>query len=462
MRNQEIVNYLNSIDFSLVEEDSVITNIYNEIVPFSSTISLDPFASTSLEKLIFLSKPSHLILFVKSLSKSVIYKKLGSRVVESIFKRLFECMYIKNDPFYLKDAVQFINVGDCIMCPNATHALRQALMLLSGKRVEKMSIKKYKIADPEERNEAIDPTQKNNSDHKSVENAGNEDICHDKPRESNSEYSKRKLMHYKQILLSKVHSLENNDSFNTLGIFLQVTKSQSLIQEIIECDCSQENIEKRGFFYEILPTIASSANLKLLYNKFKDSVMELCMSDKSSYFIQSFLRNSKFGSLIYQKIELDKFDPDSNVVLSLLESLQGEKEFLLVDKLIKEFYEIESCVFKSLLLEKHDGLDTKYIKAITNFMLFPKNQDYKVNSDFVKYFQKDWVNSKAGISLIVGFAGGSADAKHKKDFFRKNIDLCWNAHKWKEGRDFMKKVVEYTDGHSRKKAYEILNKCTNS
>lgn len=459
MRNQEIVNYLNSIDFSLVEEDSVTANIYNEIVPFSSTISLDPFASTSLEKLIFLSKPSHLILFVKSLSKSVVYKKLGSRIVESIFKRLFECMYIKNDPFYLKDAVQFINIGDCIMCPNATYALRQALMLLSGKRIEKMNIKKYKIADPEERNEAMDTAQKNDSHHRSVGNAGDNE---NKVRESNLEYSKRKLMHYKQILLSKVHSLENNDSFNTLGIFLQITKSQSLIREIIEHDCSPENIGKRGFFYEILPTIASSANLKLLYDKFKDSVMELCMSDKSSYFIQSFLRNSKFGSLVYQKIEFDKFDPDSNVILSLLESLQGEKEVLLVDKLIKEFYEVESCVFKSLLMEKHDGLDTKYIKAITNFMLFPKNQDYKVNSDFIKYFQKDWVNSKAGISLIVGFAGGSADLKLKKDFFRQNIDLCWNAYKWKEGRDFMKRVIEYTDGHSRKKAYEILNKCANS
>lgn len=445
MRNQEVVSYLNSIDFSLAEDSSVISNIYNEILPYSYNLATDPFASASLEKLIMLSKPSHLLRLLGSLGTKIVHKKLGSRAVECIFKRLFECLYVNCEFFYLRDALDFMDPGDYIACQNATHVLRQGLMLLSGKKIDRLDVRKHRIPDT--------PRSKDTNASAVLENNQDED------REGNVAYSARKLQEYKEVLRNKIGCLETNDSFTTLGMFLQIVKSQSMIAQLIERDCNVESIKIRGFLYEIIPTIASSRNLELLYSKICNDTMELCQSERSSYFMRSFLRHSKFGSLILDRLCLDEFDTQSNVVLGLLESLQNARDHSRIRMLVKEFYGIRKSLFQEFLLERYDGIDTKFVGVVVAFMAMPEEHSYGVNEDFLRCFRKEWLRTRAGISLVGGFIDGSADLDMKRGFFNRNIDLFWGSCMWKEGRSFIKKIIACTDGHSRKKAYEILEKC---
>lgn len=447
MRDQEIVSYLNSIDFSLAAGNSVISNIYREIMPFSSSLATDPFASASLEKLIFLSNPSHLIHFLRSLNNKVIYKKLGSRIVECVFKRLFECLYVNGELFYLQDALDFVNPGDCITCHNATHVLRQGLMLLSGKRIDKLNVQKHRI--PNVPNSAEDATCGPSTMQGS--NAAS--------REDNASYSKRKLQEYKDILKDKMRLLESNDSFTTLGMFLQIVKSQSMIAQLIESDCNVENIKSRSFLYEIIPTIANSRNLELLYSKISDGVMDLCLNERSSYFMQSFLKHAGFGSRMLDHIRLDEFDTQSNIVLSLLESLLKVRDYDGVERLVRDFYRVRKSLFREFLLERHEGIDTKFVGAVVAFMAMPKKHSFGVNEDFLQCFRRDWLKTKAGISLVKGFADGAAELHVKADFFNRNIDLFWESCRWKEGKSFVRKIIAYTSSHSRKKAYEMLGRC---
>lgn len=437
-REQNISNYLNSIDFSLINDTDVLNNIYKEITPSISSLCKDPFVSSSLEKLIQLSNSTQLLDLLSKIDRKIVYKKLGSRIIEKIFERLFDCMYKNEEIFEIEKAINFLNFKECIPCHNATFVLRKALMLVSGKYIEKLKIEKYKPAG-----------------------------CKDKI-----------INEIKAAYSSMIEDIHSTDAFNTLGIFLQISRSQSLIETIIKNDCSPENIKNKGFFYEILPTVASKKNLQLIFNQIKGNFLELSLCEQSSYFVQSFLRHSSFGVEIYNEIkeEIDNFDPNSNVILSIVESLQNNvllnkhqnnvllnkndsiSSVKIMNEIIENFYKIEKSVFEDFLLSRHGTIDSKYINLIVNFMKMPSKYNYNVNRDFLRFFNKEYLKNKSGIKLLVGFIEGSFDQKEKGLFLEKNIDFLWNCCKWKEGKGFIKTVCNLTRGHSRKKAFEILAK----
>ncbi len=65
-------------------------------------------------------------------------------------------------------------------------------------------------------------------------------------------------------------------------------------------------------------------------------------------------------------------------------------------------------------------------------MSVPLDNSFNVNSDFRKYFKKNWSKSKAGKSLIMAYATGSEIIGNKKEFFRKNKFLHYEIKNWKE------------------------------
>lgn len=418
----ELVGYLNSIDFSLVHAPEVLDNIYNEIIGEITALSKDPFASTSLEKLVDASNSAHLLRLLRALDGQAVHRKLGSRLVERVLRRLFDCKYVEQEEFGLGETVQFMDFGECLCCHNATFAVREALMLLGGKRIDKLAVTKYR---------------QNSED---------------------AEFGSRKLAEIKELLASKLPAFESNDQYNTLGVFLQITRSQSLLAGFLERDCSPESIGQRGFLYEMVPTIASKKNLALMYSGTKAFLMDLSMGERTSYFVQSFLRNSAYGEEVFDALELGEFDADSNVVLALLESLQGTQSHGKIGTLVRTVYRVDGSLFKAFLLERHGTLDTKYVRAVCNFMAFPQKHGFGVNEDFVRCFQREWARSKAGIALIAGFAEGASDMAMKTRFFNEHIDLFWDCDRWKDGKKFIRQVCALTTGHARKKAHEILHK----
>lgn len=450
MQNKEIEEYLNLLNFSLITDKSSLSNVYEEIGPYGSILALSPSSSTNLERLIMISDSESLIKFYKNLDSKLVYKKLGSRIVESIFKRLFECMYILQEEFEFKELVEFIEFKNSLKCKNATHVLRHVIMLLAAKKIEKFKVTKYKITTKE-----------------------------------NAEYAGKKLELYKTGFIeyfkelagksgtkelageSRKKSVEgvaresgesNEDTLVTFCIFIQVMKSQSLIKYFYEIDFSMENLNKRQFIYDALIQNSNKSNLEALYEKIKDKISDSEFIEDNSYSIQSFIKRYKKPVKIFEKLEFHKYEKNSNIVLALLEALQENRSYREIKQLINEFYTIKNGVFSEFLLNKESGLNTKYIKAITNFMKMPKKYNFSVNDDFQKYFEPSWLSNKSGIELVIGYAAGNDGSVNKKQFFNRNIDKLWSSVKWKEGKEFIKQVTNYTDGHARKKAFEILSK----
>lgn len=426
---KQLVQYVNSIDFSLTDSEHAINNVYAEIERFVNDLCKDPFVSSSLEKLISLSSTVQLIKLLGTLERNLIYKKLGSRVIEKIYERLFDCLYKEKedcDSFaIMKVAVEFMgDIGTCVLCNNGTFVFRKALLLLSGKSIEKMQIVK----------------------HKSL----------------NREFSKEVFQNAKLVFKEKLEKgiFLSNAFFGTLAMFLQITRSQSLVECVINSDFTVEHIKERSFLYEVLPVIAGKKMLEKIYSKLKGTFNELSLCEQSSYFMQSFLRNSTFGKAVLEELELDDFDPNSNVILSLLESLQKSMCIDKVKQLVEDFYKIEpsKSLFEEFLLERYGTLDSKFVGVIVNFMQMPEKHNFFVNEDFLRLFRGEWVSCKAGISLIVGFVSGSCDQRTKSLFLEKNIGLFWGCAKWKNGKEFIKKVCGMTRGYPRKKAFEILSK----
>lgn len=428
-KHKEMEKYINAIDFSLVKDDFVLSNIYKEIGDCGNYLATSPYASTNLERLIMMSSAMHLVPFLKSLGCKVVYKKLGSRIVESIFRRLFECMYIKGEYFALEDAVGMVECAYCICNKDATHALREVIMLLSGRRVDKMYVQKYKMVEKEEGDA------------------------------SNAGYSEKMLGIYKAAFMESVKDIEEDDAHITLLIFLQCTKSQSLLYKYLRRDCRPGHVTKRGYVYEALPTLANKTNLALIYERIKHKIMYLSLADASSYFMAAFARNFREPVKIYRRLRLEDFESNSNVILGLLEALQRSMKYEEIDNLVRNFYDAGDSVFDKLMLGKDNGLDTKYADAIVGFMSMPEASNYGVAADFIRHFKPAWLSTKTGKKLLIGFVSGSSSSDVKEEFLNRNIDLLWNCTKWKkDGRSFIRKVTEFTTGHARKKAFEILGR----
>lgn len=455
---KNIVNYLNLIDFSLVNEPAVVGNVYTEILPFIDELLKDPFASTSLEKLIGLSSSTHLLKLLHSIDKKTPMRKLGSRILEKVYERLFECMFKENESFSFVEALYIFceeeelhetreaheaveihetsencsqktreTLKAVILCHNATFVIRKVLQLLSGKTINRLEIEKYQIASQENK----------------------------KYGEYIFEQIKKVFRH---LLIKEKPEKHSTDVFNTLGLFLQITKSQSLIRWLIDNDC---DIEGKGYLYEIIATAAKKTNLELLHSKIKGKYMSLATEEATSYFVQAFLRHTSFGKEIYEELANEELDSNSNVIVALVESLQKSGEYKLINEILSKYYIIDKQLFETLLLSRYGTIDTKFVEVVVNFMAMEKKRGYehfyKVNEDFVNLFEKMWIRSKAGVSLVMGFVSGCAEPDLKRKFVESSVDLFWKCKKWKEGKTFIKKVCEIARGHPRKKAYEILN-----
>ncbi|KAI5149953.1 hypothetical protein ENBRE01_1217 [Enteropsectra breve] len=422
MKKNELEEYINAIDLSMATDRDVIGNIFAEIGEDASYLATSALVSTNLERLIGLSFPEHIVPFLKKMSPKIIYKKLGSRMYEAAYRRLFECMYINKETVALEEAMGTLDAEACINCRNATHVLRECIMLLSAKKIRNRQITRYKMD------------------------------------ESNRAFAEKTLGAWKQVFVKELPNLAENDSFSTILVYLQATKSQSLISEILEKDCTIENIKKRDRFYEGLPALSNRVNLEMIYQKIKKNVMELSSDEKTNYFMQEYLRHSARAGSLFRRIALDKFEADSNVVLALLEGLVANGCHSEIQVLLKDFYECQKDVFSELLLKKYGAIDTKFVAAIAGLMRYAAPNDCGTNSDFVALFKKEWLRTKGGRTLIDAFVSGGSDASQKSLFFDKTIDCLWGCTEWDDGKRFIKSVTEVTSGHTRKKAFDILKK----
>ncbi len=422
MKTKEIDEYLSLLDFSLITDKYSLMNVYEEIGMHGSYLALSPNNSTNLERLVLMSDAESLLKFYKTLDSKLIYKKLGSRIIESIFSRLFECMYLLNEDFWFEDLIEGISFEACLRNKNATHVLRHIFMLLSGKKVDKFVVKKYEIRE-----------------------------------KKNFEYGTRKLQDYKQIFMKFIKEFNEIDTFITFGIFIQITKSQSLIKEFFSSNLSFENLKKYEYLYEILIKVANRSNLADFYEKIKNKISDSEFMNENSYCMQAFIRKYKKPDSIYKKIVFTDYETNSNIILVLLESLQENKFYNEVVRIIADFYNITQNLFHTFLLSKDQGLDTKYVKAVANFMKMPTKFSYNTNEDFIKYYNHSWLSTKSGIELIIAFSEGSASSHIKKTFFNANINKLRDCKYWKNGKSFIKRVTNYTEGYARKKAFNILN-----
>ena len=419
MGHKEIEEYLGAIDFSMVTDVAVLDNIYKEIAGSESELACSVYANNSMERLVMMSSPEQLLGLLDRIGPKVVYKKLGSRIIEAVYKRLFECMYIRNEKFDLERAVKNVEPGLYINCRNATHVLRRVMMLLSAKDIKGTRIEKYKCEGGKSGTEI--------------------------------------LRKYKEELLKELPKLEDTDAFGTLAVYAQVTRSQSFLSSILSADCTPENIKKRSYAYEIFASVANRENLDLIFARIRRHIMELALGDSTNYMFQTFIRNFRRPDRVFKRIDFEKFDRSSNVLLALLESLQARRCYREVDVLMEKVYKPETSIFSEFLLGRDEGLDSKYVNAIVNFMALPGRHGRSTREDFCRYFKPSWLGSRSGRTLVCGYAASCDTLSNKNAFFDKNIDLFWQCSKWKEGRSFARLLTDNTTGHARKKAFEMLS-----
>lgn len=429
---QKLQGYINSIDFSMVLDASTVSNIYQEIGSNGPFLATNPYAISNMEKLVSLSDSALLIDFIDHFTNKICFTKLGSRFLECVLRRLFECMYLHKESFLLERIISKVHPQKCIASRDGSHVLREAIMLLTGKKVRKLAVEKYTLS-------------------------GNSEIS-----EQNRAYAASRIEEYKQAFVKHLRirgeAIEMDDTWGTIAVFVQCTKSQSFIKALIEKDLSVKNIQSRSYFYETLPSLSNTANLSSIYEIIKGHVMQLTTDERSSYFMREFARHFHKPWKLFRRFVFNNVEQNSNVVVALLEALIKARRYEEIQMIVKGFYSCEDDLLHEMLLKKYEGIDTKYVAVVVGLMGLPEAENYNVNKDFVKYFTKEWTYSKGGIKLVEGYANGSETLQEKQKFFSETIDMFWNCTTWREGKSFAKLLTKYTTFHARKKAFEMLHR----
>lgn len=432
-----LIQYLNSIDVSLCDSMALDT-IYNEISGHEAKIILVQDVTFTLERFFAISSADQCMSFLQKIDiAKLCCKSLGSRAIESILDRLFTIIYIENENTseIEKDSVidskivfeklfDFFPTASVIQSgirnENGCHVIRKLFNLLAGKRFNKQNeIIKYK-------------------------------------HQETVKYIKNVGANIRAIKLDKIKEFY---SYFTLAQYIKLFKSQRAIAKFMKVSAN----EVSSVLCESMIEEANEENLKALAKKFK------------------FYKPGRIEEtlLIYSKEPLykGKYDKiDENMKIASVHNMincnaENLREFLMVN------FEIKSDIFYDLILKKYSiesdmSIDSKYVDIVCR--LFSLSEfGMEMALSFVKYFsqgEKDdnhfigtkLFNSKSARKIIKAFVEGDFDIDIKRDYFDKNINLFFKNYKWNECEDLMLKVILFTEGHTKKKAGDILRKINKS
>lgn len=437
----ETIRYLIDLDINMINHDSV-ESIFVEITGKEAEICQNEAVISVLQKCFQYTTSSRCIYFLSALDlKKDIYTYSCSKIIESILLRLFDYLYIlpvkdeNNDIILTKILVMFnqIRFDHMINNENSTHIFRRLLCLFTGKLIVKNDILVY--------------THPNTKYIKEIK------------QKFNREY---KLRHE-----SRIHT------YITLVWYLQITQSQTFITKAINWLKNNNNnllnfIKGKAVLYETIINLANEDNNDKLVMIFKDN-LEL-ISEQEDYLVQKILKKSRINlfKILFNKIYDDSSYVSSdifssNIFISGLINLQNVNEWNKIDQIISKYVQGKS-VFYTFLLKKFSNtgeIDSKYVNFICNQMASTVC-DNKISSaqaitlDFEKYFDKKWINTKSGKSLLMGYLNANVSNNQKALFFNVNIKYFYNIKQWKDQRKFMIQLLKIVDNKTKYKITQIL------
>lgn len=425
---RELVSYLKSLDLSNLDENGVDI-IMNEIRGKETQIILCDGLITKFKMIFKNATVDHCLTFLDSIDiEKVLYKNLGAKVLENILNQMFLLLFVDDytktqyekdeilDRIHNKFKLKYI---DMLLDQQASYVFRHLLGLYTGKLEKDRDFITY--------------------DHPNV----------------------KFIKEVKRELDCFVFEEYRIHVFISLANYVTITKSQKFMKRAVEYFVgsvkTQEDFEgffknKEWFYEKVILLCNTEINQMFSKKAMEFDVVKLSEIDEMDYFVQKYLRKTE----IYVKIE--KMDELSeNIWLSyMIHLLKHDKQNILEEELVRRNI---TSIFKHYALI--DGtLNTKYVDLIV--VLWEKFYDLNVCStnkiavDFVDAFQKAWINTKAGKTLLEIFAAGVIDRNIVSHFFDENVDLFFTVKQWNNFEKFLRNALNVCSGHTKKKVGDIL------
>ncbi|ORD94344.1 hypothetical protein ECANGB1_867 [Enterospora canceri] len=434
--HNETIEYVSIIDKSSINNESVQI-ILNEIgADLSDVISSDACIDT-MKCIVDQCKATELLELFCKINLECIYKFAGAKNIENILAKMNEINQTNCTDSFCNTVLEKFNqidINNLINDENSSHAFRKLLTLLTGKIIYK--------------NDVVSGFHPDN----------------------------KFILQFKKSVLLHYVFRENSKDTVWIGLmhFIQATKSQKFIKKSI--DFMIENVKERrkkngtelisnfmrnkAFFYEKVAELANDSNSALLVDFIKNDLRSLQI--KQNYLVQKILRHSRTNLIEY--LDIDE-DWGNNVFIAAMINLLNTGKSNMVEQFIGRKEGVAKAgVFYTFILERYNNeVDTKYVDLVCKMLQngndgLENTGSNKIAGDFVKYFNKKIINSKAGKKLLMAFAESKCDQEIVSGFFDQNIELFYGIEKWDNLHKFMHRVAAVTSGKTRNKACEILRK----
>jgi uncharacterized low-complexity protein len=454
---EKVKEYLTNIDFEFVTDHEILDNVYKEIEGYEEKLILNIESVSNFEVLI---KKSNLLQIINLCKKINLHflslKKTGSKfcevILESIFDIIYKCVGKKTIDEKCEE-------NKCVGKKTIDDKCEENKCV--GKKTIDEKCEENKCVE----NKYVDKKCEENKyvDKKSLENYilnifddNFKELCMDKNgthvirkylriiygRDNN--FIKYKscfnLKDYKSVIIDLLDKDISTDTLITIILYLKLNYSKQVSRILVKKYVVEDNLKNKmySYIFEDLINISEKKTLSMIFDKVKTQFSEYINDQYAVFFILSLIKRYPEENDFYLSY-CDKEMKNSNVMLKVLENYCILKNIKKIKKILKEFYDIEDDVFKNILMSHSESPDTKYINLICLLMDL---DILRVNEDFIKYFNNDWIHRKYGIKLLKGFLEGGSDNKLKSRFARK-INIGGSLNKKKEGKKILNLIKTY-------------------
>lgn len=413
---EEIIEYILNLDLNTIRSPEDLNNVYKEIKHKETTICLSKEANQKIEIILKKSSEEQIFEFFKNLNKQRLIKTpTGSFLLETILKIFSE----KEKNIYKKEIVKIFyestikdDIKEIFKDKFGTFVLREFFK----------AAKNYKKITKQLR-----------------------------------ELDFFKMLKFKEIL-EKIKSDEKftvkKTTLVTTSIFItEINDSQYFLSQFLE-GLSPNVLKNKAisFIYESIIEESDQENLDLFFSKIEDEFLNLCNHPISNFVLQKYIKKDlKNFKNIYKilKPEIESFEPNSNIVLSLIIAAQTIEEYTSAQSLIKKVYK-DPFVF----IFRGNTIDTKYYILFDNLLRSPQKLSFDAKKEFIKRFDPDWVFQKNSHQIVLTFI------KQKNPDFNIVFDKIKPNFKRmsrnKFGRIVLLKIKNYCNFSESKKILNIL------
>ncbi|KAI5181386.1 hypothetical protein NEOKW01_1580 [Nematocida sp. AWRm80] len=213
----------------------------------------------------------------------------------------------------------------------------------------------------------------------------------------------------------------------------------------------------QGFLYEKVCELGTEEELKKVYEKIKDQLVDLSKSTTGNYFIQKFISvYSPKETFTLLKDHLGIYPENSNILFSLALRAAQTGEIEIVEYMIESIY-MREALMKRLIFNENGGFDSKKHRLAIALLSVRTKYLRELQLETISLYSKTWLFNKVGLQIVTALVNSNLDPAVQAVFLGTMTKEFIGLNKTRAGQEFLETLANLGD-HSLRKTINTIRR----